>query len=140
MTQRNPPLLLALILCDHTIREAVTNKVSLIGVFNGLWARRFPFVHPSLCVYAALTDGRDRVPCCLRLRHSDTDRQLFALQGEVNFADPTSVPEMVFEIQHLRFEQPGDYLMEFLADGELLGARKFRVQAAPPEGQMPPKQ
>ena len=49
------PLVLAIILCDSVIREAQTNKLSLIGTFNGIFANHFPCTHPTLSVYIALT-------------------------------------------------------------------------------------
>ena len=87
----NPPILLALVLCDGTIREAGTNKLSLIGTFNGVFAPNFPCTHPSLSVYVALTDGRGKVPCSLKMVSQADQRELFNLPGQVDFQDPTGV-------------------------------------------------
>ena len=134
MPSSNPPVLLSLILCDTALREAGTNKISLIGTFNGLFAPNFPCVHPSLAVYIALTDGRGKVPCRLRMNALETGQEVFSLQGQVEFKDPTGVADLIFQIQQLKFEQPGTYALDFIADGELLGTRKLRVQqiARPP--------
>jgi hypothetical protein len=131
MAAVNPPILLALLLCDSTIREVGTNKLSLIGTFNGLFSRNFPCTHPSLTVYAALTDGRGRVPCQLRMHYAETRKEVLSLKGHVDFHDPTGVAELIFQLQQLTFERPGDYEIEFIAEGELLGTRKLRVQTAP---------
>jgi len=130
MTRGNPPILLALVLCDTTIREEGTHKLTLIGIFNGLFAPSFPCVHPSLSVYVALTDGRGEVPCRLRMTYLETGQEVFSLTGSVHFQDPTGVSELVFLLQQLRLEQAGDYSVEFFAESEMLGSRKLRVQPA----------
>lgn len=138
MGSMNPPLLLALILCDGIIREAGSNKFSLIGTFNGLWAQAFPYVHPSFAVYVVLTDGRGRVPCSLRLTALDSGQTLFTVQGQVDFRDPTGTAELVFQLRQLRFEKPGHFALEFIADGEMLGSRKLLVQQITPKPKEPP--
>jgi hypothetical protein len=118
------PILLALMLCDTIIRESGTNKLSLIGTFNGVFASSFPCTHPSLSVYIAITEGRGRVPCILRMTSLDANTVVFELPGQIEFGGPTSVGELVFQLQQIKFEHPGVYAIEFWADGELLGSRK----------------
>ncbi|HYG74841.1 MAG TPA: hypothetical protein VEK08_07555 [Planctomycetota bacterium] len=128
------PILLALVLCDTIIREAQTNKLSLIGTFNGIFASAFPCTHPSLSVYIAITEGRGRVPCKLRMTSLDNNQVIFELPGQIEFGGPTSVGELVFQLQQVQFAAPGVYAIEFWADGELLGSRKVSAQkvAQPP--------
>ncbi len=130
MPSGNPPILLALLLCDTIIREEGSHKYSLIGTFNSIFARSFPCVHPSFSVYLALTDGRGVVPCVLRMVELETGKELFALNGSVDFRDPTGVAEIPFQIHQVRFPKPGEYALEFHAEGELLGTRKLRIQQA----------
>jgi len=122
------PILLALVLCDTIIREAQTNKLSLIGTFNGIFASNFPCTHPSLSVYIAITEGRGRVPCKLRMTSLENNQMVFELPGQIEFGGPTSVGELVFQLQQIQFTTPGVYAIEFWADGELLGSRKVSAQ------------
>ncbi|HEY3320759.1 MAG TPA: hypothetical protein VGP72_09875 [Planctomycetota bacterium] len=122
------PILLALVLCDTIIREASTNKVSLIGTFNGIYANTFPCTHYSLSIYIAITEGRGVVPCKLRMTSLDSNKLIFDLPGQIEFSGPTSISELVFQLQQIRFEHPGVYAIEFWADGELLGSRKLSAQ------------
>jgi hypothetical protein len=128
MPRGNPPILLALVLCDTIIREEGTHKFSLIGTFNTIGAGTFPCVQPSISVYFALTDGRGKVPCVLRVIELESGQELFKLNGMIEFRDPTVVAELSFTIQRVRFPKPGEYALEIQADGELLGTRKLRVQ------------
>jgi hypothetical protein len=122
------PILLALVLCDTIIREAGTNKLSLIGTFNGVFSNTFPCTHPSLSVYLAITEGRGKVPCILRMTSLDENKTIFELPGQIEFGGPTSVGELVFQLQSVRFETPGVYAIEFWANGDLLGSRKVSAQ------------
>jgi hypothetical protein len=124
------PIVLALILSDSVIREANTNKLSLIGTFNGIFANNFPCTHPSLSVYIAITEGRGRVQCKLRMLSLQDNSIVFELPGQIDFGGPTSVGELVFQLQQIRFQQPGVYSIEFWTGSELLASRKLNVQQA----------
>ncbi|MCY3021804.1 MAG: hypothetical protein NTW87_22565 [Planctomycetota bacterium] len=130
------PILLALVLCDSVIREAGTNKLSLIGTFNGIFANTFPMVHHSLCVYIAITEGRGRMACKLRMTALESNAVIFELPGEIEFGGPTNVGEMVFQWNQVRFERPGVYAFEFWVGNDLLGSRKLHAQLLQ---QPPPK-
>lgn len=55
---RPHPSLNAMLLCDHTIREQGTGKVSLIGAFENISAAHFPLVHRAPSVYLHGRAGR----------------------------------------------------------------------------------
>jgi hypothetical protein len=122
------PIVLALVLCDSTIREANTNKLSLIGTFNGIFSNNFPCTHPSLSVYVAITEGRGRVSCKLRMISLADNHVIFELPNEIQFGGPTTVAELVFQLHQIRFERPGVYAIEFWANGDLLSSRKLNAQ------------
>lgn len=131
MASMNPPLLLAMILCDSTLREEGTHKLTLLGTFNGLYSHTFPCTHPMFSVFVALTDGRGKVPCRLCMTSLETGNEIFSLPGQIDFQDPTGVAELTFQLRSVTFEKPGDYAIEFFAEGEPLGSRKLRVAKAP---------
>ena len=129
------PIVLAIVLCDTIIREAGTGKLSLIGTFSGIFSNTFPCTHGSISVYVAITEGRGRVPCKLRMVSLNTNQSVFELPGQIEFGGPTAVAELVFQLQQLRFEEPGVYAIEFWGNNELLGSRKLNVQKAEPRPQ-----
>ncbi|MGD0092910.1 MAG: hypothetical protein ABSE73_23610 [Planctomycetota bacterium] len=122
------PILLALVVCDSVIREQGSNKLSLIGTFNGIFSTAFPIVHHSLCVYIAITEGRGRAQCKLRMTYLESNSVLVELPGQIDFGGPTNVGEMVFQFNSVRFEHPGAYAFEFWVNNELLGSRKLIAQ------------
>ncbi len=61
--RKPPPKCKAILLCDHVLIDAVSNKVSVIGIFEQFGARGFP--NPSaLCMaFIQLTDGEGAYQC-----------------------------------------------------------------------------
>ena len=68
---RPHPSLNAMLLCDLTIREHGTGKMSLIGIFENISAARFPVVHRALTVYAKLADAEGDYAIRLELLRLD---------------------------------------------------------------------
>ncbi|MFH0938019.1 MAG: hypothetical protein V1899_01860 [Planctomycetota bacterium] len=122
------PIVLALVLCDTIIREVGTNKLSLIGTFNNIFAQNFPCVHPNISVYVAITEVHGRVPCELRMTSLDQGLTVFKLPGQIEIGGPTPVAELAFQLQQIRFDQAGSYAIEFWGGGTLLVSRKLHVQ------------
>jgi hypothetical protein len=124
--------MLALVICDSIIVESGTNKHSLIGTFNTIAVRQFPALHPSMSIYVALTDGHGQYQAVLRLVELESGREVFSLPGSLELRDPLLVAECAFRIGPVRFEREGQYAVEFVAAGQMLGSRKLRVQKLNP--------
>ena len=129
-----PPLLQALLLCDTTIREAGTNKLSFIGIFNDIMAPLFPTVHPSFSVCVIISDGKGNIPCTLRMYCMENNQEIFTLKQDIAFNDPKDISELIFQIKQLPIPRAGVYTIEFYAEKELLGARKLRINQLRPSG------
>lgn len=106
------PMGLALLVCDLVIQDRATNKRTLVGLFDRLYANQFPCVHPQLSVFVSLTSGHGSYPCEIRCRHTESGVQAFSARGTVQMADPMQVVEMVFNLQGVRFPEPGQYWLE----------------------------
>ena len=132
------PIVLALVLCDSTIREEGTHKLSLIGTFNGIYSPVFPCTHPCISVYIAITEGRGVVPCKLRMVSLEDNSIIFELPGQIEFGGPTSVGELVFQLQQVRFEKAGAHAIEFWAGDDLLSSRRLMVQKVEARPTNPP--
>ena len=113
------PEVVAMVLADLVHRDPGTSKHYILGTYNGVFAPRFPYSWPLMQVYAALTDGRGRVP--VRLVLTDADEELGALsvaEGSVEMADPTRNTEVVFSLRDVVLPQPGHYRLQLLACGQ----------------------
>ena len=121
-----------MLLCDHTIREQGTGKLSLIGIFESISAARFPVVHRSLSVYAKLADAEGEYAVRLELVRLD-DSQVVA-QGALraSFVDRMTPSELIFALENLGLERPGRYEFRLHANDRFVAGKSFTVvQTAP---------
>ncbi len=125
-SKHHPPYTLALIICDQIYADPSTGKMTILGTFTTIGARRFPAVHPSMAVYLAVTDGRGKCPIRVRLIDVDEEREpIFTLDGEVEFKDPRGVVEMPFQTPPLTFPEPGEYRLQLFCGDEPLMERRM---------------
>jgi hypothetical protein len=123
-----PPQVLALLVADHVHRDDISGKLFILGTRSGINAAAFPFHHPGLAVYAALTEGRGETEIQVRLIDVDEEREpVFAIDTRVAFSDPIVEMEVAFLVEDLIFPEPGDYRAQLLAGGQVLAERRIRL-------------
>ena len=122
-----PPVVLAMILCDQVITDVVTNKKSLIGLFDQVETATLPCVVHELHVYLSLTDGHGTLTVALACVTVDEGEQLFRGEAELEFADPLQMVELHFVFPNARFPHAGEYRFQLSALGQILRERKFLV-------------
>ena len=121
------PVVLSINVCDTIIRDEQSKKVSLVGLFSAIHASTFPAVHPSMCVYIALTNGHGKCKLDVRFNRASDNQIIAGMEGEIEFADPLQVVELNLEWHGLKFEKAGEHHVEVLCDNHLIGSRKFLV-------------
>ena len=124
------PIILAINICDDIIRDEITKKISLIGLFNRIQSPSFPTTHPSLHVYVSLTNGHKKYKGELRFVSESDDSVIFKTNADVPLQDPLKTLELNFSIRNLKFDKPGNYNVQFCCDKTLVGSRRFIVSAS----------
>ena len=140
MSGQSTPSGLAIIVCDQVIEDKLTNKKSLIGIFNSIAHPGYPARHPALCIFVSLTEGRGTCQARLRIVCEETDKPVAEVNGQLEFADVNQVVEMAFNFMGLEFPEPGLYSIEFYCADALVLERRFHAleitvapQSPPPE-------
>ncbi len=121
------PIVMSINVCDEIIRDEISKKISLIGLFSQIQTATFPTHHPSLHVYVSLTDGHGDYEGELRFVSEEDDNVIASMKGKVPFQNPLQTVELNFAINNLKFETPGKYRVEFLCGGEPVGSKQFIV-------------
>ena len=121
------PILLSINICDLIVRDEITKKVSLIGLFNTIKAGVFPTQHNSFHVYVALTNGHGQYHTTLSIVDVTDNKPIMAIEGELNFLTPLQVLEINFGLQGLRFDKAGKYAFRVTCERMLVGERDFAV-------------
>lgn len=123
-----PPCALALGVCDLIYRDRGTGKRFILGCFSVLHATDFPAVHPALCLYLDLTNGRGQVNIKVQIIDTDELREpIWVGESVVDFADPRMVAELDFIVGGLRFPEAGEYRVQVYADNQFLVERRLLV-------------
>jgi hypothetical protein len=121
------PTSLALIICDDVIDDRETNKKTLVGIFNNIYARKAPFRHPELHVFVSVTDGNGAYRARLECRHRESGMKAFELQGDIKFENPNQVIELNFALKGVPFNQFGIHNFDFYCDDQIVASRRFTV-------------
>ena len=116
-----------MLLCDLTIREHGSGKISLIGVFENISASRFPVVHRALSVYAKLTDAEGDYTIRLELVRLEDSHVVAQGSLKATFADRMSPGELIFNLENLGLERPGRYEFRLYAEERFVAAKTFTV-------------
>ena len=120
-----------MLLCDLTIREHGTGKMSLIGIFENISAARFPVVHRALTVYAKLADAEGDYAIRLELLRLDDSHMVTQGTLRAAFADRMTPGELTVNLENLGFERPGRYEFRLYADDRFVASKSFTVIQTP---------
>ena len=138
MSEQSTPSGLAIIVCDQVIEDKLTNKKSLIGIFNSIAHPNFPCRHPALCVFVSLTEGHRDCQARLRIVREENAQPVAEVDGKIEFPDVNMVVEIAFNFLGLEFPAPGLYSIEFYCDDALVLERRFHAMQIKPPPQGPP--
>lgn len=130
--ERPHPSLNAMLLCDLTIREHGSGKISLIGVFENISSSRFPVVHRSLSVYAKLTDAEGDYTIRLELIRLEDSHVVAQGALKATFADRMAPGELIFNLENLGLERPGRYEFRLFAEERFVASKTFTVIQSSP--------
>jgi hypothetical protein len=119
-----------MLICDATIRDAATGKVSLIGIFETIQALEIPFVHPALSVYVNMSDLEGQYAFRLEMARVSDDAALGRGDMAAAFGDRMRPAEVIFDFRNLVFEQAGRYEFRLTANDRYVGSKPFDVARA----------
>lgn len=104
------------LVADQVFRQE-GGKWCVIGVFDTIWANRFPVVHPSLGIFVRVSDAEGTY--ALRVELQDSTGKCIAAVGEVALKVDHRLAEADLGIQthNLPIPAAGTYFLRFLFNG-----------------------
>lgn len=131
------PIPIALLVCDSLYQEP-GGKQALIGLFNRISAAQFPATHPRMVIFVSLTEVLPRTRCRLDIVHSESEAPVFNAPAPVlDEGGPTLIHDIAFQLDGVRFPEPGRYFIRFFANDHPIVMRPFdvvRSGSAPTQG------
>ena len=113
------PVAKSLYLCDGHL--AFTSlKTDLMGIFDSIRPpAAYPYVHPSLVVFARLAQGLGTIPFRVDIRFAASGQFIAGtLVQQLVFSSWDTVVNMVMTMKGVSFPHPGIYLVELLLDNQ----------------------
>lgn len=131
MSDRVTPYCSSLILCDFVHKDGMSNKHSVIGIFDFINVDSIPTRKKTrIGVYAALAGGRGQCDLLIRLAHSSDylsdDKQVFKIEASSKLQDPMKPSELGFNLV-VDFKQAGVHFLQLFANNELLMEKTIYV-------------
>jgi hypothetical protein len=132
MNQTAEPVTIpAVLFSDLMIREANTNKCTLIGIFNQWNCPKFPFQTPPFWVTAFIGNmrGVKEINITIRLEANASGHVLASLAANIRFPESgipeNAVIEIPLPVNSIVLPFPGVFRAVVLADDEKIAERGF---------------
>jgi hypothetical protein len=122
----------AILLCDHTIIEAVTAKVSVIGIFGQWNFPQFPHMTGAFTAFLQLTDGIGKYAVSVEVHDLQAD-QIIAQASitEVTFPQRNMTANLMIAVPPLLLQHAGSYDFVVLADRQEIDRQQFQAMQLP---------
>ncbi|MDA8083534.1 MAG: hypothetical protein M0024_07750 [Nitrospiraceae bacterium] len=126
MPERLHPTVHFTIVCDD-IRQEMGGKISLMGIFENIYASHFPAFHPRLAVITEWTEGQGEFEVMMRLSSPDKKTVLREMVTRISLNNPGVRHRDIAVHLNLEFKTAGTYWIEHYLDGELVNSIPLNV-------------
>jgi hypothetical protein len=139
-----PPKCKAILLCDQTIVEAVTGKVSIIGIFDNWNIPQFPTLIRPFMAFLQLTDGVGKYAVSVDVHDLQADQIIAqARVAEAVFPERRVKVNLMISVPPLPLSHAGSYDFVVLADGQEIDRQQFQaiqITGGPPNAPNQPQE
>lgn len=125
------PHIKSFLIADTVIQEKVTNKWSAIGIFDRIYAKSFPCIHPSLALYIRLSDAEGDYE--IRVEFCDASgRKLAIFEGiRLSVTSRLLAPDFGIQTRALPIPAPGKYTFNLYFNNEFVQGLTLEVEQIP---------
>jgi hypothetical protein len=127
-----PPICKAILLCDQAIVEAVTGKISVIGVFDNWNVPQFPHPTRPFMAFLQMQDGIGKYAVTVEVHDLEADQVIAQARiAEVIFPERTTKVNLMIPVPPLLLQHVGRYDFVVLADGQEIDRQQFQAVQTP---------
>lgn len=126
MAEKMRPQLNFTLLCDD-IRQELGGKISLMGIFENIYATSFPAIHPRLAIMNEWADGLGEFEATLRILSPDRKTVLRETITRLKLVDARFKHRDISIHLNIEFREPGTYWIENYLDGILVNSIPLNV-------------
>ncbi len=126
MTDKMKPALSYTIICDD-VRQEEGGKISLMGLFENIYALEFPVLQPRIAFMTEWDDGRGEFEMMTRLMSPDRKTTLRETVSRITMNETYHRHRDVAVHINIEFPTPGRYWIEHYIDRELVSSMPLVV-------------
>jgi hypothetical protein len=126
MGEKTKPSLNFTLLCDD-VRQEMGGKISLMGIFENVYAGSFPAVHPRLATVNEWADGLGEFEATLRILSPDRKTVLRETVTKLKLVNARFKHRDISIHLNLEFKEAGTYWIENYLDGILVNSVPINV-------------
>lgn len=126
MTETIKPSLAYTIICDD-VRQEAGGKISLMGLFENIYATSFPVLHPRLAMMSEWSDGRGDFVVTTRIVSPDRKTVLRETASKMSLSDSHYKHRDISLHLNIEIQSPGTYWIEHYLDNELISSIPLNV-------------
>lgn len=126
MAEKTRPHLNFTLLCDD-VRQEIGGKISLMGIFENIYAGSFPAVHPRLATVNEWADGAGDFDAVLRILSPDRKTILREAATRLKLGNARYRHRDISIHLNVEFKEPGTYWIENYIDGILVNSIPLEV-------------
>ncbi|TAN39547.1 MAG: hypothetical protein EPN25_11180 [Nitrospirae bacterium] len=126
MPETMRPNISTLIVCDD-IRQEMGGKISLMGLFESIYATQFPAFHPRLAVFTEWVEGQGEFELKMQISSPDKKTVLRETRSKISMPNPGMRHRDISVHLNLEFRAPGTYWIEHYLDGEMINSIPLEI-------------
>lgn len=126
MGEKTRPSLNFTLLCDD-VRQELGGKISLMGIFENVYANSFPAIHPRLATVNEWADGLGEFEATLRILSPDRKTVLRETVTKLKLVNARFKHRDISIHLNLEFKEPGTYWIENYLEGILVNSVPIHV-------------
>lgn len=127
MPQQPKPPFSSFLIADTVIQEKVTDKWSVIGVFDTIYTNHFPFIFPRLGLFICITDAVGKYEIRVEFL-DDNDKKLGQFEGiQLEVKDRLSSVGFGIQTRNLPIPKLGKYNFDLYFNDDYIKSMPLNV-------------
>lgn len=128
------PVPIALLLCDQVLSDSATEKKTIVGTFDRIWANRFPAIHRNATLFAKLIDCEGEYDIRVEYVQVAGEKVLGTADAKLSSEDRQQYHDFHLQIQGIRIPEAGEYEFRLWMNNRYIHRIRFSAQAQPQSG------
>lgn len=124
------PKIITFLIADNIIQEKGSNKWSAIGIFDRIYAVKFPYLHANMALYIKLFDAEGEYN--IRVEFVDSEGKKMAIFKGIKLKVRSKLdhPDFGIRAQNLMIPKPGKYHFDLYFNDDYCESYPLMVEEA----------